>query len=51
MKWFVADETWRAMFGSELVPSFLFLVMAACLPESPRWLVKKKDGSRQPDRC
>ena len=41
MKWFVADETWRAMFGSELVPGFLFLVMAACLPESPRWLVKE----------
>ena len=40
MKWFVADETWRAMFGSELVPGLFFLVMAAFLPESPRWLVK-----------
>jgi SP family arabinose:H+ symporter-like MFS transporter len=40
MKWFVADETWRAMFASELVPGLFFLVMAACLPESPRWLVK-----------
>jgi len=41
MKWFVADETWRAMFGSELVPGLFFLVMAAFLPESPRWLVKE----------
>ena len=41
MRWFVGDETWRAMFGSELVPGFFFLVMAACLPESPRWLVKE----------
>lgn len=41
LKWFVVDETWRAMFGSELVPGFFFLVMAAFLPESPRWLVKE----------
>jgi len=41
MKWFVADETWRAMFASELVPGLFFLVMAAFLPESPRWLVKE----------
>ena len=40
MKWFVADETWRAMFASELLPGLFFLVLAALLPESPRWLVK-----------
>ena len=40
MQWFVADETWRAMFASELVPGLFFLVLAALLPESPRWLVK-----------
>ena len=40
MQWFVADETWRAMFASELIPGLLFLVLAALLPESPRWLVK-----------
>jgi len=40
MQWFVAEETWRAMFASELLPGVLFLVMAAFLPESPRWLVK-----------
>lgn len=38
--WFVGDETWRAMFASELVPGLCFLVMAFFLPESPRWLVK-----------
>jgi len=41
MQWFVADETWRAMFASELVPGLFFLLMAAFLPESPRWLVKE----------
>ena len=41
VKWFLVDETWRAMFGSELMPGLLFLVLATMLPESPRWLIKK----------
>ena len=40
MKWFLVDETWRAMFASELIPGLLFLVLATMLPESPRWLIK-----------
>ena len=40
VKWFVVDETWRAMFASELIPGLIFLIMAIMLPESPRWLVR-----------
>ena len=40
LKWFLVDETWRAMFAAELVPGVLFLLLAVFLPESPRWLVK-----------
>ena len=40
MQWFLVDETWRAMFASELIPGTLFLILASKLPESPRWLVK-----------
>ena len=40
LKWFLVDETWRAMFATELIPGLLFLLMALFLPESPRWLVK-----------
>jgi sugar porter (SP) family MFS transporter len=40
MQHFLVDETWRAMFASELIPGILFLVMAFLLPESPRWLIK-----------
>ncbi|WP_298148810.1 sugar porter family MFS transporter [Flavobacterium sp.] len=29
---------WRWMFGSELLPSILFLVCLFLIPESPRWL-------------
>ena len=41
VKWFLVDETWRAMFASELIPGLLFLVLATMLPESPRWLIKE----------
>ena len=40
LKWFLVDETWRAMFAAELVPGLIFLALAVFLPESPRWLVK-----------
>ncbi|MBW8035124.1 MAG: sugar porter family MFS transporter [Planctomycetes bacterium] len=40
LKWFVVDETWRAMFATELIPGILFLSLALTLPESPRWLIK-----------
>lgn len=39
-KWFAVDQNWRAMFVSEAVPAFAFIVSAVLLPESPRWLVK-----------
>ena len=34
------DEAWRWMFGLGAIPSGLFFIGAALLPESPRWLVK-----------
>ena len=32
---------WRWMFGSEIIPSILFLVFIFLIPESPRWLFQK----------
>jgi len=32
---------WRWMFGSEVLPSILFLVFIFIIPESPRWLIQK----------
>lgn len=31
---------WRYMFGSEIIPSILFLIALLFVPESPRWLCK-----------
>ncbi len=33
-------EVWRGMFGAEMVPSGLFLILLFFVPESPRWLIK-----------
>lgn len=33
---------WRYMFGAELVPAGMFLLMMFIVPESPRWLVKAR---------
>lgn len=35
------DDAWRWMFGLGAVPSLIFLIGVAWLPESPRWLVGK----------
>jgi SP family xylose:H+ symportor-like MFS transporter len=32
---------WRWMFGSEIIPSILYLVFIFLIPESPRWLLQK----------
>lgn len=39
-RWVVVDQTWRAMFGMELIPSILFTGLCFVVPEAPRWLIK-----------
>ncbi len=34
------NDLWRYMFGAAAIPSFLFMILAFVIPESPRWLVK-----------
>lgn len=36
------DMGWRYMLGSGAIPAFLFLLLLFIVPESPRWLMKKK---------
>ncbi len=40
-QWVLNDEIWRAMFGAEMIPAALFLLLLFFVPESPRWLMVK----------
>lgn len=35
------NNVWRWMFGSEILPAFLFFILLFFIPESPRWLLSK----------
>lgn len=37
----IGEHNWRWMFGTQAIPSFLFLVLLLAVPETPRWLVGK----------
>jgi SP family arabinose:H+ symporter-like MFS transporter len=39
------DEVWRGMFGSEVMPAALYLIMLLFVPESPRWYYKENRTS------
>ncbi|HUF07952.1 MAG TPA: sugar porter family MFS transporter [Rhodothermales bacterium] len=38
--WIFVTEYWRGMFGAEVIPALLFIVLLLFVPESPRWLIK-----------
>ncbi len=40
----VIDNAWRWMLGVEAFPSLVFLILILFVPESPRWLIIKKDN-------
>ncbi|RVU01001.1 MFS transporter [Mucilaginibacter limnophilus] len=39
----MGDSSWRLMLGIQALPSLVFLVLIKFIPESPRWLIVKKD--------
>lgn len=39
-------EGWRWMFGSEMIPSILYLSLLFFIPESPRWLLMKNKNAK-----
>jgi sugar porter (SP) family MFS transporter len=42
----MGDNAWRWMFGLGAIPASLFLLGAWWLPESPRWLLSKGNGTK-----
>ena len=39
-------EIWRPMFLAMILPSLLFLLLLIRIPESPRWLIGRRQGER-----
>ncbi|MCU0346032.1 MAG: sugar porter family MFS transporter [Saprospiraceae bacterium] len=39
-------EPWRWMIGAEALPAFLYTLMVLTVPESPRWLLVKKQDRK-----
>lgn len=39
----LGENNWRMMFGTQLIPSFIFLIMLMFVPETPRWSISKND--------
>jgi len=46
MHFYMVDEVWRAMLGSNMAPATVFFLLLLMVPESPRWLIKNQDYSR-----
>lgn len=42
----LVTEVWRGMFGSEMIPSGLFIILLFFIPESPRWLIKNGQADK-----
>jgi len=40
LRWMVVEDVWRAMFGMELFPAFLFTTLCLVVPETPRYLIR-----------
>ena len=43
------SEVRRGMFGAEMIPSVLFIVLLLIIPESPRWLIR--NGYKERGYC
>ncbi len=39
----IGEQSWRWMLGVQVFPSLLFIVTAILIPESPRWLILKRN--------
>jgi len=43
----VGDNAWRWMLGVEALPALIFTLLTLTLPESPRWLINRKNDLLQ----
>lgn len=45
MHFYMVDEVWRAMLGSNMLPALVFFLLLLLVPESPRWLIKNENDA------
>jgi len=38
------ENSWRLMLGVQAIPALIFLILIRFIPESPRWLILKKEA-------
>jgi sugar porter (SP) family MFS transporter len=43
----VGEQAWRWMLGVEAIPAFLYTVMVLTVPESPRWLLVRRNDRKK----
>src|SRR5690606_30912677 len=43
----IGENAWRWMLGVEAIPALLFMVTIFFIPESPRWLILKRNKIRE----
>lgn len=46
LRWILVRECWRGMFGAEMLPAILFLILLFWVPETPRWLIQAGQEAR-----
>jgi MFS transporter, SP family, arabinose:H+ symporter len=46
LDYYLIDEVWRGMLGSNMVPAILFFVLLLLVPESPRWLIARGQSEK-----
>ena len=43
----IGDNAWRWMIGVQTLPAFVYTIMVLGVPESPRWLLTKKNNREE----
>lgn len=46
----IGDNAWRWMLGVEAIPALIYTALCLQLPESPRWLIGKRDDNESASR-
>ncbi|EON76219.1 D-xylose proton-symporter XylE [Lunatimonas lonarensis] len=46
----IENDSWRWMLGMEAIPALIYTLLVFRVPQSPRWLISKKDAFAEAER-